>query len=268
MLDKILQTIIDFALSAGVRLVGALLLLIIGLKLIKSLIKILEKGKGFSKIDVGAKSFIRSFISIALKTVLIITVASILGVPMTSMVAVLGSAGLAIGLALQGSLANLAGGVIILIFKPFRVNDFITVNGLSGTVISIDIFYTKLKTPDNRGIVIPNGSITNNSITDSSSYSTRRVDFTFSTSYESDIDKVKEILNTTAENHPLILKDPVPLARLNEHGVNALIFILQVWCKSDDYGAVNFDVLETVKQEFSKNGIDIPFPQLDVHINK
>lgn len=174
---------------------------------------------------------------------------------MTSMIAVLGSAGLAIGLALQGSLSNFAGGVIILIFKPFAVGDYITVGTSSGTVKSIDIFYTKLVTTDNKRIVIPNGSITNQSIVDASAYPTRMLEMEFSIAYNNDIKAVKDILMAVAQAHPLVHDTPAPFVALRKQVGNTLLFVVRIWCDNNDYSDINYDIMETVKTEFDKNNI-------------
>ena len=265
-MQKLLDMLVDLALTAGVRLIAALVLVIVGFKLINWLIKRLKKGKGLSHVDAGAASFILSFVGIALKVVIAITAAAILGVPMTNMVAVLGSAGLAIGLALQGSLSNVAGGLMILLFTPFHVGDFVEADGVSGTVQSINLFYTKLLTPDNRSITIPNGTISNNTITNYSSEATRRVDMTFSVAYSSDIDTVRRLLMEQAQQHELVLQDPAPAVTMAEHGDSAVVFALRVWCQNADYWTVKNDITESAKRAFDQNGVEIPFPQLDVHV--
>jgi small conductance mechanosensitive channel len=203
-----------------------------------------------------------------LKIMLIITVASILGVPMTSMLAVLGSAGLAIGLALQGSLSNIAGSFIIFIFKPFVVGDYIITGDHSGKVHDISLFYTTILTDDNKRILIPNSIVSNQTVTDVSSMPTRRVDFNFSTAYDTDIDKVKTVLLETAAAHTLVLKNPAPFAYLDKHTDVSLIFVLRVWCNNTDYWTVYVNLIENIKKAFEKNGISIPFPQFDIHLDR
>jgi small conductance mechanosensitive channel len=189
----------------------------------------------------------------------------IIGVPAASLVAVIGSAGLAMGLAVQGGLTNIAGGIIILCFKPFEIGDFVETSSYSGTVVDIGLIYTTINTPDNKRVVIPNGTVSNASVVDYSAYETRRLDLELSVAYDSDIDMVKETLLSLANAHELVLKDPAPFVRLGTHGDSALIFKLRVWVKSADYWTVNFDLLEASKKVFDKRGIEIPFPQLDVH---
>lgn len=267
-MNEILQKLCSFCVDAGLKLIYAVLILVIGLKLIKFLSKVIKKSNGFNKLETGAQTFLESFINISLKVVLIITVAAVLGVPMTSMIAVLGSAGLAIGLALQGSLSNLAGGLMLLIFKPFKIGDYIQCGSDAGTVRSISILYTELLTTDNCKIVIPNGSISNAVVKDFSSESTRRVDFEVSVSYNSDIDKVKSLLLGLASSNELVFKTPAPVCYLKTHGDSALIFTFRCWTKSEDYWAVFFQMNENIKKLFDATGIEIPFPQLDVHLDK
>jgi small conductance mechanosensitive channel len=179
----------------------------------------------------------------------------------------LASAGVAIGLALQGALSNLAGGLMILFFKPFKVGDMIEADGHSGVVLGITVFYTILTTVDNKRITLPNGKLTNTSVVNYSSEKTRRVDFVFSVDYESDVDKVKTILMDVISKNELILDDPAPVARLKKHNDSSLDFAVWVWCEGKDYWHVFFDMNENVKKAFDKNGIDIPYPHLEI-VNK
>ena len=191
-----------------------------------------------------------------------------LGIETTAIAAAIASAGLAIGLAMQGSLSNFAGGIMILIFKPFSIGDFIDNGTHSGTVTDIGIFYTTLETVDNKVVTIPNGALSNQSVTDYSAKEIRRLDLTFSVSYDSDIDLVKSTLKELAFAHELVMKEPEPFVRLGEQGDSALVFYLRVWVKSSDYWTVNFDMMEASKKIFDKRGISIPYPQMDVHLDK
>ncbi len=260
--------LVEMVTSFGIKLLGAIIILFIGFKLIKWIKKFLLTSPKLTKLDDGIRSFLSSFAGIALYAVLFVTVAMILGVPVTSFITVLASCGVAIGLALQGSLSNFAGGVMILLFKPFKVGDYIEAAGESGTVSEISVVYTVLLTVDNKRITIPNGSITNSVIENYSAEPMRRVDLTFSTAYDSDINKVKEIIGQVITEHPLTLDKPEPFVRLSEHGDSALKFTTRVWCKNEDYWTVHFDVMESVKNAFDQNGIAIPYPQVDVHIDK
>lgn len=266
--NKILEKLIELASTWGIKLLAAIVVLIVGIKLIGALTKWIKKSPKLDKIDNSLRSFLVSFSKIALYIILIITVAMILGIPATSFITILASCGVAVGLALQGSLSNFAGGIMILLFKPFKVGDYIEASGESGTVEEISVVYTVLLTPDNKRITIPNGSLTNSVIENYSAEKTRRVDLKFTTSYDADIDTVKSILTKVAENHPLALKDPAPFVRLSEHSDSALTYTVRIWCKNEDYWDVYFDTTEKVKKSFDENGIEIPYPQLDVHMTK
>lgn len=264
-LEKMLGKIAEFVTTFGFKLLGAIAILVVGYFLIKWVGKLIEKSKGFRKLPKNAQILIMNIIKAALYVVLFVTIALAVDVPAASLIAVLGSCGLAIGLALQGGLTNIAGGLILLCFKPFEIGDFIETSSHSGTVIDIGLIYTTINTPDNKRVVIPNGTVSNASVVDYSAYETRRLDLEFSVAYDSDIDMVKDTLTALASAHELVLKDPAPFVRLGTHGDSALIFKLRVWVKSADYWTVNFDLLEASKKVFDKRGIEIPFPQLDVH---
>lgn len=267
-LASLWQNLASFATTLGIKILAALLILIIGTKLIKWCIKLIKRGKKFEALPPNVQTLLVDLVKVALYVLLIVSIAATLGVEMTSIAAVIASAGLAIGLALQGSLANFAGGIMILIFHPFSIGDFIDNGTHSGTVTDIGIFYTTLETPDNKIVTIPNGTLSNQSVIDYSAKEIRRLDLKFSVSYDSDIDLVKTTLRELADAHELILKEPAPFVRLGEQGDSALVFYLRVWVKSSDYWTVNFDMLEASKKIFDKRGISIPFPQMDVHLDK
>lgn len=269
-MEDFLNKVYDFLMKSGLKIVLAGVVLIVGFKLVKFLLARISKGRGFQKIDPSAQSFIKSFVGIASKIVIIVTAAAILGVPMTSMTAVIGSVGLAIGLALQGGLSNLAGGVLILVFKPFVLGEYIkTEDGHEGTVVKIDIFYTTLRKADNTKIVIPNGRLSNEAVYDVSHYDTRRVELNFSAGYQNDVDQVLAILKGAASQHKMVVNDPAPpFAALTSHGDNALNYVLRVWCAKDDYWTVYYDLCADIKKAFDENGIEIPYPQMDIHIKK
>lgn len=250
----------------GGKLILVIITLIIGQKLIKYVMKLLRKTLEKSNVDKSLFSFFMSAAKVALYVLLVITIVSMVGVPMTSFIAVLGSAGLAVGLALQGSLANLAGGVLILFLRPFQVGDFIDAVGHSGTVEEIQLFYTILNTPDNKRIFIPNGDLANNSSVNYSAYPTRRIDLTFGVGYDDDLQKVKDILYAIARKQDLILADPEPQVVVTEHADSSVNFSLRVWCNTADYWSIYFELMEKVKLEFDKQGINIPYPQMDVHV--
>lgn len=265
--QNIISQISAFVTSFGIKLLGAIIIFLIGIKLTSLASKWMSKSTKLDKLDNSLRSFLSSFIKIVMYIVLIITIAMILGVPATSFITILASCGVAIGLALQGSLSNFAGGLMILFFKPFKIGDFIEASGESGTVVEISVVYTELLTPDNKRITVPNGALTNSTIKNYSSEELRRVDLKFSVAYNSDDEKVKNLIREVVAAHPLVLKDPEPFVRVCEHSDSAVIYTVRVWCKSADYWNVNFDVLEGVKASFDKNGIEIPFPQVDVHID-
>ncbi len=259
--------VLELSASLGLKILESVIILLVGFKLIKWLKGWIKETPKLEKVDTSLRSFLVSFSSIVLYALLIITVAMVLGVPVTSFITILASCGVAIGLALQGSLSNFAGGLMILFFKPFKVGDYIEAAGESGTVVEISVVYTVLLTPDNKKITIPNGTLTNSVIENYSSEDTRRVDFTFNSGYECDIEKVKEIILKIISEHPLALKDPEPFVRLSAHGESSLTYSARVWCKSEDYWVVNFDTIEAVKKAFDENNISIPYPQIDVHVN-
>ncbi|MBQ9945741.1 MAG: mechanosensitive ion channel family protein [Clostridia bacterium] len=258
----------EFAVTYGGKLIGALLLLIIGFKLTSLITKKIAAAKALNKIDASTRGFIQSVINVLLKCLVGITALAVLGVPMTSMIAVIGSCGLAVGLALQGSLSNIAGGFIILVFKPFSVGDYITSGEISGTVEDIGIFHTKVLTNDNRRIIVPNSTISNATLTNVSALSLRRVDLTFTASYNTDISLVEKTLLSACENHSMALSDPAPFARLSAHKDSALEYTVRVWCKADDYWTLYFDLIRDVKYAFDKAGVEIPYPQVNVHTAK
>ena len=263
-----LNKILDFAMSAGMKLLAAIVVLIVGRLIIKWIMKMVRKGKLCQKVDHTVSRFLNNALNILLHVILVIMVVGILGVPMASVITVLASAGVAIGLALQGALSNLAGGIMILIFHPFRLDDFVEAGSYSGTVKDIGIFYTVLCTPDNRMVTIPNGTIMSEEIINYSANDTRRLDLSFSVAYGTDVARVKAILLEEAGRHALVMKDPEPFCRLTKQNESSLDFALRVWTKKEDYWTVNFDLLETVNDRIVAEGIEIPFNQLDVHIAK
>lgn len=263
-LDKILSTSVDF----GIKLLVFIIIIVVGFKITSGLLKLINKGIAFNKLEKSVKTFITSFLNILFKILVLITGLNYLGVPMTSIITIVGSASIAIGLALQGGLTNMVGGLLILIFKPYKVGDFIEVDSVSGSVESITIFYTILKTITNERIVMPNGNLANTDIKNYSSYPKRRLDLEFSVSYDSDVDKVKDVLNKVINEEELVLKDEDIFVRMTKHDDSALIYTIRVWCKNEDYWPLKFNMLENVKRAFDKNNITIPFPQVDVHLDK
>ena len=266
-IEKLTETAYTLGLSYGPKLLLAIVTLFVGLSIINRIVRTAHKHLN-TKADPTLGSFIGSLASVALKAMLLIAVASMIGVETTSFVAVLGAAGLAVGLALQGSLANFAGGVLILLFKPFKVGDTIDALGYLATVKEIQIFNTILITPDNRTVIIPNGSLSNSSMVNVSRETTRRVDMKFGTSYGDDVDKTKNLLKSLIAADTRILKDPAPLVVLSELAESSVNYTVRVWVNSADYWDVYFDMQESVKKAFDQQGISIPFPQRDVHLHQ
>lgn len=246
----------------GIKILSAAILLFVGFKIIKIVGKIIEKALDKSKIEKSVKTFLLSFTQLGLKALLLISAAATLGIEMTSFAALIGSIGIAIGFSLQGSLSNFSGGIIILILKPFVVGDYIEGAGHSGTVSEITIVYTYLTTPDNKVVAIPNGQLSNSSITNYTKNKLRRVDFKFGVSYDSDIVKVKKILADVVDKHEKILDEPEPIIRLSNHGDSALDFSVKVWCLTKDYWGIYYDLTEQIKEAFDKENIEIPYPHM------
>ena len=267
-MDKYLDKIIEQGADFGIKIITSLLILLIGFKIVDIIIKIIKKGRAFNKIDKSVQTFLLSFFSISAKILVIITMVSHLGVPMTSIITLFGSAALAVGLAIQGGLTNLVGGILILVFKPFKVGDWIETSTASGMVKEITTFYTVLNNLDNTRIVLPNGDLANTTVKNFSHNGKRRLCIDFSVAYDSDIDKVKEVLGKVIENEELILKDEEVFVRLTNHADSALIFTVRVWTLNENFWNLKFNMLENVKKEFDKNKITIPFPQMDVHLDK
>lgn len=265
-MEQIISTIKTYALEFGYRLTGAIFALIIGLWIIKKIVVGVAKIMDSKNVDNSLQPFFRSMLNISLKALLVISVLSMLGVEMTSFVAILGAAGLAVGLALSGTLQNFAGGVMILIFKPFEVGHVITAQGHTGSVFEIQIFNTILKTPDNKHIIIPNGGLATGSMVNFSKEATRRVDWIFGIGYGDDIDKAKEVLSTLIQADSRIKQDPEPFIAVSELGESSVNFAVRVWVDAADYGGVYFAMNESVYKTFNKEGLSIPYPQMDVHV--
>ncbi len=269
--DKITNNMdfyIEKLVDSGVAIVASVITLIVGLWLIKRVVKFITAYMDRKEFDPTLKPFLRDIINVGLRAMLIISVVGMLGVEMTSFIAVLGAAGLAVGLALQGSLSNFAGGVIVLILKPYKVGEFIEVGSVMGTVKEIQIFYTVLLSPDNKTITLPNGTMANTNIINYSRQGTRRLDMRFGVAYGTDAEKVKTILTDIAENDERVLKDKEPLIRMVEMGDSSVDYNFRVWVNGADYWPMYYDFNEKVYARFNKEGISIPFPQMDVHLFK
>ncbi len=267
-IENILSKIIDMAIEYGPKLIGAILVFIIGSWIIKILMKNFSKILEGRKIDDSLKPFLKSLIGILLRVMLVISVLGMIGIQMTSFIAILGAAGLAVGMALSGTLQNFAGGVMILLFKPFKVGDFIDAQGHMGSVKEIQIFNTILTTPDNKTIIIPNGGLSNSSMTNFSTEPLRRVDWTFGIGYGDKVKTAREVISKLVEEDSRILKDPALFIGLAELGDSSVNFAVRAWVKAEDYWGVFFDMNEKVYNEFDKEGLNIPYPQMDVHLHK
>ena len=263
--NTFLTKVVEYATSVGMRLIGALIILIVGFIVVGYFSKRVRRSQ---KLDSMLAKFASSFVNFGGKTIVVITAISVMGVEMTSFVAILASAGIAIGLALQGSLSNIAGGILLIVFKPFKVGDYIIVDGEEGTVRDMNLFYTILKKPNNITISLPNGIVSNSSLQNISVEETRRLDFTISTSYDSDADRVKKLLVAIASSHELVLSEPAPVCRLAKFADSSIDFTLRVWVKKEHYWTVNFDINEDINKVFKHEGIKIPYQQIDVHFDK
>jgi len=263
----LIQTFYTMCVNHGPKVILAFVTLIVGLWVINRFTQSLNKNLT-SKGDATLGGFVSSVLSVILKGVLLLSVAGMVGIETTSFIAVLGAAGLAVGLALQGSLSNFAGGAVILLFKPFKVGDLIEAQGYIATVSEIQIFNTILKTADNRVVIIPNGALSGSSMVNINQESTRRVDFVFGIGYGDDIDQAKSILVSLAQNDQRVLKDPEPMFVVGELADSSVNFTVRLWVNTADYWGVHFDMHENVKKEFDAKGISIPFPQQDVHMHQ
>lgn len=269
LMDTILSKFIDWAVGFAKVLVVAVLIYVIGRKLITWLLKLLDKGFQRTNMDEGVSKFILSLVKACLYGILFICVVGKLGIPTSSFIALIGSAGVTIGLALQGSLANFAGGVLILMLKPFRVGDYIIADSLEGVVDSIDIFYTKLVTADNRLIVIPNGTLSNSNLVNVTQEPVRRLDLLLDVDYATDLKKAKEVLNRVACKNEKVLKEEYEITVfVNSLEASSVQLGLRVWVNTDDYWSLKWELLEDIKNAFDRENISIPFNQLDVNIVK
>ena len=266
--QQIPQMMDTYIIPWGINIVMALVIYIIGKFVVGVLVNVFGKVLARSKYDDMLIDFVKAIVNATLMLFVIVASLDKLGVNTTSIVAIFGAAGLAIGLSLQGSLQNFAAGVMLLIFRPFKADDFINAGGEMGTVNSISIFTTMLTTPDNKQIIVPNGKIYGGNITNFSANETRRVDMVVGISYDSDLRKAKEILNEMVAADERILKDPAPNVAVSELADSSVNFVVRPWVKSADFWDVKFDFTEAIKLRFDSEGIGIPFPQMDVHVHK
>lgn len=249
-------------------LLVALLVFVFGVIVVKIILRIVRRAMKRSNIDNAAKNFLVSFIKIILYINIVIIVLSLLKVPMSSVITIFGAAGLAVSLALQSCLSNLAGGFIILFSKPFAAGDILEIDGSVGKVDTISILYTKIITFDNKTVFIPNGKVSEGKIINYTESPTRRIDLKFDISYAADYQKARELILTAAADNKLILKSPEPLVRMSAHSDHSVAIDVLVWVNNDDYFNVRYSMIESVKSSFDENGIEIPFSQLDVHIKE
>ena len=265
-LDNLLNTVVTWATTTGIRIIIALIILLISFKIVKVICRKIEKAGEKKNADKTVMKTASYAIGIVLRVVILVCLIGYLGIDTSAITALIASFGVCIGLAVNGALSNLAGGVLILLTRPFRVDDFIEAQGISGVVADIHITNTKIITGDNKVVYVPNGALANGNIINYSEKETRRVDLEFSIAYSADSEKAKAIIADIFAKHELILKDPAPFVRMSAHGASAIQIKARAWTKNSDYWTVFFDVTEAVKAEFDKNGIEIPFDQLDVHI--
>lgn len=265
-LEELVIQIRELAVHFGLNLITALAVLVIGIWISKFIRRTIEKQLNKKEIDKTLVSFLINLIYFTLLTVVVLAALGQLGIETTSFIAVLGAAGLAIGLALQGSLANFASGFLLIIFRPFKVDDVVKLADEEGYVEKIQIFTTQIRTFDNKTIIIPNSVITSGKITNYTAKEFRRVDLSIGISYGDNIKKAIESLMEVLNNHPKVLKDPAPFVGVKGYGDSSIDLSLKPWCKTEDYWDVFFDINEKIKEQFDAKGISIPFPQRDVHL--
>ena len=267
-----MQEYIDHAIKLAIdyapKLAGAILLLLVGFIVIRQFNKFLKKRLEKREVDPGLRSFISSIVSIGLKVMLILSAVGILGVQTASFVAVLASLGIAIGLALSGTLQNFAGGVLILMLRPFRVGDVVEAQGFTGIVSEIQIFNTIMKTFDNKTIILPNGELSTSAMVNYSVEATRRAEWTIGIAYGDDVKKAKDVVMKMMSGDDRVLDDPAPMVAVSELADSSVNLVARAWCQSGDLFALTWDINERVYVEFEDHGLNIPFPQIDLHVHK
>ena len=268
--NVIWQEVIRYALKVGPSILWGLITLVVGWKVIGMLVKWLDRFFQKADFDETLESFVVSIVSFGARGVLLISVAGILGFETTTLVTIVGAMAFAVGMALQGSLSNFAGGVLILIFRPFRAGDFVKIDGYTGTVKAVQILQTRMHTVDNKEIIIPNGDISNNAIVNYSATGVRRLDLVFGIGYGDDLKKAKKILEDIVNNDSRVIKEEgrMPNIVVGNLGENAVEIYCQIWAKTSDLLSLKYDMNEKVKEAFDKNGVSFPYPQLDVHLDK
>lgn len=266
--EQLWDVVLNWITTAGLRLLIGLVLLFISFRLVNLIARRIERSADKGKLDKTLARVFAYVLRIALKIAIAVCLVGFVGIDTSGLAALVTSLGVGIGLAVNGALSNLAGGVLIILTRPFRVDDFIETQGHSGTVEDIHITYTVLRTPDNKTVYLPNGSLSGATVVNYSRQDTRRVDFTFSIAYTADFETAKTVVGELCAAHPLVLSDPAPMVRVSAHGASSIDLVTRVWVKSSDYWTVNFDLLEQVKAAFDAKGIEIPFPQMDVHVKQ
>lgn len=264
-LNVLLQQLIELGVSFGKKILMAVIIYLVGRYIVRFLKRVVNGFLDRRNVVPEVKTFVGSIVSVSLNLILIISVVGALGIETTSFAALLASAGVAIGMAMSGQMQNLAGGVLILLQKPYKIGDYIETNGIQGVVESVQIFTTKLKTVDNKVITVPNGAISGSVLTNYSDQPLRRVDFSFGVEYGQDFEKAKQVLMQVIDADEHILKDPAPFVELGELADSSVNITVRVWCNGADYWTVFFDMNRKVYETFNKEGIGFPFPQITVH---
>ncbi len=265
-MDK-LETFLTETLAHGCKkIIVGIVIIAVGFWITKFLVNRFKNSRFNSKIDEAAKFYIEKAISIIFRCIVIISAVGYLGVPLASITAAVGSVGLALGLALQGGLSNIAGGIILIFTHPFKIGDYVSIDKLTGTVEVINIYYTEIITPDNQKILIPNGTAANSEIINYSVKESRRLCIEFTVAYNTDIEKAKAVMIDEAKNNSCVLEIPEPVVLTKKHADSSIILMLQVWTKNEDYMETNSKLLEAVKEKFDAQKIEIPYPQMDIHI--
>ncbi len=267
-MDNVINTIVSFSIDYGVRFAGAVLVFFIGWIVSKKIVSFARKTMEKAGFDITLAKFLGDFAYVILIILVIIASLGTLGVNTTSFVAILGALTFAVGFALKDQLSNFGAGVLLLIFRPFKVGDFVEAGGATGVVEEIGIINTKMRTGDNRLIYVSNSNIVGGNITNYSAKDTRRIDLTIGVGYEDDLKKVKEVIWDILNSDDRILKEPAPTVAVSELADSSVNFVVRPWVKSSDYWPVYFDLLETIKTRFDREGINIPYPQMDIHIKK
>ncbi len=266
MLKNILSEILGWVTTVGIKLILALLILFISFKVINKIARKIEKSTENGRFDKTLTNVLAYILKIGLKILVLIAMVGFVGIDTSGITALIASLGVCVGLAVNGALSNLAGGVLIILTRPFKVDDYIEAQGFSGTVEDIRMTYTRLCTPDNKVVYVPNGALSAGTIVNYSDKDIRRVDLTFNVDYSTDIAKAKSLIAKVVNAHELALKDPAPFVRVTAHGDSAITITVRVWTNSSDYWTVHFDLLEDIKSLFDAAEITVPFNQLDVHI--